>query len=75
MATIIDAEGQMNAHSGESRRSAKKHLREALDALKHGEDDNACAHILDAMISLGRMKTFAELADWLLQDALTDEGA
>lgn len=60
--------GDMRAMSDEARYEARKHLTEAADALTHGEDDNAQAHILDALMLLGRGDAFLEAAEMLMEE-------
>lgn len=55
-------EGTMQAHSDEARHQSRKHLKSAIDALKHGEDENAMAHILDALRLFGRAEAFLDIA-------------
>jgi hypothetical protein len=55
-------EGTMRAHSDEARYQSRKHLKSAIDAIKHGEDENAMAHMLDALRLLGRYEAFLDIA-------------
>ncbi len=53
---------QMQSHSDEARHQSRKHLKSAIDALKHGEDENAMAHMLDALRLFGRAEAFLDIA-------------
>lgn len=70
---IADAEREMEAHSDEAKRGACEHLAAAVDSLKHGEDDNALSHILDACRLIGRAQAFADLAEDMLAAAFSDD--
>ena len=73
MTRLQDAERQMTAHGDTARESAVEHLDAAKLALKHGEDDNAEAHILDAIRQMGRASAFYDLASDMLRDAMEDD--
>jgi hypothetical protein len=46
-------EAQMQSHSDQDRYESRKHLKFAIDSIKHGEDENAMA--LQAMLGSDRL--------------------
>lgn len=62
MKPISGIEIQMHSHSDEARNACMEHMAAALDAIKHGEDDNAMAHMLDALRYFGRAEAFLDIA-------------
>lgn len=57
--------GDYQAFSDQARDSMREHLAAACDALAHGEDDNAQAHVLDALIQMGRTQAFLDAIEIL----------
>jgi hypothetical protein len=60
--TITAIGHQMQSHSDEARHACTEHMAAALDAIKHGEDENAMAHMLDALRYFGRAEAFLDIA-------------
>ena len=65
--SVSGIEMQFTAHSDEARAKTRAHLRNAIQALKHGEDDNAMAHMLDAIVAYGRSEAFLDVAEDLTE--------
>lgn len=72
----VDVDGteiQMHSHSDEARHGAIEELKAAIDSLKHGEEDNAIAHIIDAVRLFGRSEAFLDVAKDVLEFIGDDE--
>lgn len=74
MKTIKAVELQMQAHADTAKEESTKHMRDAVDALKHGEDDNAMAHMLDAIRLFGRYQAFLDIAGDVVEFIGDDDG-
>lgn len=52
--------------AAEARIEARKHLKMAIDYMNHGEDDQAEAHVLDAIRHMGRAQAFVQAAEVIM---------
>ena len=68
--TLRDHSMGMQAHGDTAREEAQRHMRNAADALAVGEDENAEANILDALLLMGRAEAFYQAA----KEALDPDG-
>lgn len=63
-----DVTRELQAHADTARACALEHWDQARDAIAHGEDDNAIAHMIDAIRELGRAQGFVAAGEVLFDE-------